>query len=186
MLSSDLIPTFALLTHTYEPGDAVAIRLRWPNLRVVYGRSLAGLPTPNFLNMAAPLLQIPPLDGSLTVIPGFVDFHAQHNADFPWTKFPSRTHPGQADAITFVQFAQATHRVAHKVRPRRQGSDGEVVTLLIHCDTILYVATLAGLMRANIVVSALVLTISVKSRKTTMFSLYQCLRRTRQRLLPTS
>ena len=96
----------------------------------------------------------PPHDGSLTVIPGFVDFHAEHNADFPWAKYPSRSEPGAIEVITFSQFAEATHRVAHKVRPARQGSDGEVVTLLIHCDTILYVTTLAGLIRANIVVSA--------------------------------
>lgn len=150
---------------SYDPGDAVAVRLRWPSLRVVYGHPCAELPTPNHQAMATPLIRVPPHDGSLTVIPGFVDFHAEHNTDFPWAKFPSRTHHGQAEVITFVQFAQATHRVAHRARPHRHGSDGTVVTLLIHCDTILYVATLAGLIRANIVVSGSSCYLSQKDNK---------------------
>lgn len=71
----------------------------------------------------------------------------------PWVKFPSDTHPDQAEAISFAQFAQATHTAAHKVRPYRQGSNGSAVTLLLPCDIILYVAALAGLIRANVIVS---------------------------------
>ena len=97
---------------------------------------------------------IPPHDGSLTLIPGFVDFHAEHNAGLPWAKYSSRTDPRVVECITFSQFSEATHRVAHAVRPNRQGSDGQVVTLLIHCDTVLYLATLVGLVRAGYVVSA--------------------------------
>ena len=37
-------------------------------------------------------------------------------------------------------------------RPGRRGSEREVVILLIHTDTILYVSLLAGLIRAGIVV----------------------------------
>lgn len=152
-----------------------------PNLWRVYKCFLAGFPTTVSLTMISPLR--PPHDGSLTVVPGFVDFHAQHNPDLPWAKFPSRTHPGQAETISFIQFAQATHRVAHKVRPHRQGSDGEVVTLLIHCDTILYVTTLVGLMRANVAVSVLVLNNSINSMIMRICSLYRCLQEIHRKLL---
>ena len=94
----------------------------------------------------------PPLDGSLTVVPGFVDFHAEHNPDLPWTKFPSRADPTKAESISFAEFARASHRVAHYIRPHRQGGDGEVVAVLIHCDSVLYVAVIAGFIRAGVVV----------------------------------
>lgn len=96
----------------------------------------------------------PPLDGSLTVIPGFLDFHAERHPERAWALFPSRTDPTQAESISFGEFAKASHRFAHLVRPGRAGKDGEVVTLLIHCDTILYLAVLTGLIRAGIVVRA--------------------------------
>lgn len=95
------------------------------------------------------------MDGSVTVIPGFIDFHAEHSPNRPWVKFPSTTEGEKHKALTFLDFAQATHRVAHILRPGRHGVDGEVVALLIHCDTVLYLATLAGVIRAGLVVCLL-------------------------------
>ena len=95
---------------------------------------------------------LPPLDGSLTVVPGFVDFHAKHNPERPWVLFPSFNDPAKATSITFAELANATHRIAHLARPGRQGTEGAVVGLLINCDTILYIALMHGLMRAGIVV----------------------------------
>ncbi|KAI0337721.1 acetyl-CoA synthetase-like protein [Trametopsis cervina] len=98
-----------------------------------------------------PAPKLPPLDGSLTVIPGFVDFHATHNPQHPWVLFPSFEDPTQPITFTFSELAKATHRVAHRVRPGRKGEDGEVVALLIHTDAILYSALIQGLIRAGIV-----------------------------------
>lgn len=56
--------------------------------------------------------------------------------------------------ITNLEFARATHRVAHLVRPDHQGPDGEVVALLVLADTVLYHAVIAGLMTANFIVRA--------------------------------
>lgn len=94
---------------------------------------------------------LPPLDGSVDILPGLVDFHAQHNPDLPWAIFPSAS--GGVASITFSEFAKATHRIAHIVRPDRAGPDGEVVAVAVNCDTILYVALLVGMIRAGVVVS---------------------------------
>jgi acyl-CoA synthetase (AMP-forming)/AMP-acid ligase II len=97
----------------------------------------------------------PPLDGSISVLPGFADFHAKHNPDREWARLAS-----QGDlpytSISYTQFADATHRVAQHFRPDRTHAKGEVVALLIHCDTILYVALFVGLIRAGFVVSEII------------------------------
>ncbi|KAJ3537775.1 hypothetical protein NM688_g6625 [Phlebia brevispora] len=95
---------------------------------------------------------VPPLDGSLAVLPGFVDFHTEHNAERPWAKFSSPT-GGEVAAVSFDEFGWATHRVAHLLRPNREGPDGQVVGVLIHCDVLLYVAIIVGIVRAGLVVS---------------------------------
>lgn len=95
--------------------------------------------------------QCPPLDASLPPIPGFVDFQAKHNGDRPWTVFP----PGASvPSISFLEFADATNRVAHVFRPDGTRANGEIVALIIHCDSVLYVAMLAGLIRAGYIVSS--------------------------------
>jgi acyl-CoA synthetase (AMP-forming)/AMP-acid ligase II len=95
---------------------------------------------------------LPPVDGSITVIPGFVDFHATHNADRTWAIFPSDKNPSGTSTISFGEFARATHRVAHHVRPNRAGPEREVVVVFAHTDAVLYNALLAGMMRAGIIV----------------------------------
>ena len=66
--------------------------------------------------------------------------------------FPARNGPGAED-VTWRHFAQATHRIAHVLRPGRAGSEGEVVAVLAHCDSVLYNALLAGIIRAGYIVS---------------------------------
>ncbi|KAH9951150.1 hypothetical protein B0H21DRAFT_855734, partial [Amylocystis lapponica] len=89
----------------------------------------------------------PPIDGTLSLIPGFLDFHAEHNPICPIFTFPSKVFP----EISFLEFAEATHRIAHILRPARSGPDGEIVAVLIHCDTVLYHALLIGMVRAGMV-----------------------------------
>ena len=97
--------------------------------------------------------EFPPLDGSIPPLPGFADFHAEHNPDLPWALFQSKQDPSKVDRITYLEFARATHRLAHAVRPdRKEGQDGDVVGVVIHCDSVLYLATLVGLVRAGLVV----------------------------------
>lgn len=95
----------------------------------------------------------PPLDGSLPVIPGFVDFQAQYNDDKPWVVFPVGS---PIESISYKQFADATHRMARALRPDGARANGEVVAVIIHCDSVLYLALLAGLIRAGFVVRVLV------------------------------
>lgn len=92
----------------------------------------------------------PPLDGSLDVLPGFVDFQATHNPNLPWAKFPSIHDPTQATAISYAEMAKATHRVAHVVRPDRAGKEGEIVGILVNCDTVSYLALMIGMVRAGL------------------------------------
>ncbi|KAF9814140.1 hypothetical protein IEO21_05278 [Rhodonia placenta] len=95
---------------------------------------------------------LPPIDGTVTVLPGFLDFHAEHNPNascfiFPFPDISS----DETRTISFSQFAEATHRIAHAFRPRREGPEGAVVVVLVNCDTLLYHALLAGLVRAGLV-----------------------------------
>lgn len=93
----------------------------------------------------------PPLDGSIHVLPGLVDFHATHNADLPWA-FLASDAESPVSSVSFLEFAHATHRIAHALRPGRAGPENEVVAILVNCDTILYLALVAGMVRAGLVV----------------------------------
>lgn len=100
-------------------------------------------------------IQRPPLDGSLSVLPGFVDFHAEHNPDNAWAVFPSAEDPTKKSSISHRQLAGASHRIAHALRPGRAGPEQEVVAILVNCDTILYVVTIIGMFRAGMIVSTI-------------------------------
>ena len=95
--------------------------------------------------------EAPLLDGSVDVLTGFADFHAERNPDLPWAIFPTSSGFGR-NAISFLEFAQATHRVAYALDPLGKGMNGKVVALLVQCDSILYAAFLVGMIRAGIVV----------------------------------
>ena len=97
----------------------------------------------------------PPLDGSLDVLPGFIDFHAEHNPDLPWALLAPRS-TEEPTPIPFIEFSNATHRVAYAVRRDPDAPAPEVVALLLNCDTVLYLAVLAGVVRAGLIVSLLI------------------------------
>ena len=97
----------------------------------------------------------PPLDGSLNLLPGLLDWQAAHNPDRQWAVFPSPNSPSGTASISFSEYAKASHRVAHAARPVKQVNDGrhgQVVAVLIQTDSLLYLAVLAGLLRAGLVV----------------------------------
>ncbi|RDB20739.1 Non-canonical non-ribosomal peptide synthetase FUB8 [Hypsizygus marmoreus] len=92
---------------------------------------------------------LPPIDGSVT-IPESIEFHWKHNAELPIFVF-NRDGSDEVTEISYLEFGRACHRVAHHVRPRREGKDGEVVAFIALADTIVYQAITVGLMRAGLV-----------------------------------
>jgi acyl-CoA synthetase (AMP-forming)/AMP-acid ligase II len=84
-----------------------------------------------------------------------LDFHLEHNAEHPIYVY-SEDADKELTSISFLEFARAGHRVAHTLRPKREGIDGRVVAVIMLVDTILYQATVTGLMRSGLVVSATV------------------------------
>lgn len=102
--------------------------------------------------------RFPPVDPATLDLPGLLDWQARNNPHLPWAVTPdSKSHTSATRSITFAELAGAAHRVAHRVRPNRRGEDGQVVALLINCDTVQYVAMILGVMRAGLVVSSPVL-----------------------------
>lgn len=110
----------------------------------------------------------PPLDGSISVLPGFADFHAKHNSAREWVRLaPDVDTP--AKSLTFAELADATHRVARTFRPDGTRSKGELIAVLIHCDTVLYLALIIGLVRAGYVVSIYRLKRTTRAQLTNRF-----------------
>lgn len=95
--------------------------------------------------------QYPPLDVDITLL-GLIDFHARNNPDLPWAVFPSPAK--NASSISFAELAKASHRIAQYVTSRRDDRAREVVAMLVHCDTVLYISILVGIIRAGLVVCA--------------------------------
>ena len=101
--------------------------------------------------MASTALEFPPLDYSL-LFPELVNFHMERNPSFPVFVYANENVPDKLTEISFLEYGRAAHRVAHALRPSRQGSDGEVVMIVANTDTILYQAVVAGLSIAGYVV----------------------------------
>ncbi|KAH9946609.1 hypothetical protein B0H21DRAFT_693457 [Amylocystis lapponica] len=97
--------------------------------------------------MSEHTLALPPIDGTVSLIPGLLDFHAEHNPNHPMFTFHSTDFP----SISFLEFAQATHRISHILCPTRSEPEGEIIAVLVHCDTVLYDALLVGIVRAGMV-----------------------------------
>ena len=93
-------------------------------------------------------LSYPPLDGSL-LFPELLEYNAQHNPDHPYFVYPS---DNGVRKISHLEFYRACQRVAHAVRPGRQGNDREVVVIIVNCDTILYQALFMGIIYAGLIV----------------------------------
>ena len=94
----------------------------------------------------------PPLDGSIKSLPELADLQAKHNPSLPWLIFPSKDASGTS-SISYAGMVEASHRIAHIFRPKREGLESEVVAVILDTDAVLYVAVLLGLMRAGLIVS---------------------------------
>ncbi|KAK7041553.1 hypothetical protein VNI00_009140 [Paramarasmius palmivorus] len=61
--------------------------------------------------------------------------------------------PESFSQVTYLEFGRAVHRAAHLIcpSPSLDGRDNEVVAVLAHSDTLVYIATVIGLMTARFV-----------------------------------
>jgi hypothetical protein len=105
--------------------------------------------------MASTALEFPPLDYS-HLLPDLINFHMERNPSFPAFVYTNESVPDTLTEISLLEFGRATHRVAHALRPSRQGPDGEVVMVIANTDTILHHAVVAGLSIAGWVVRSYV------------------------------
>lgn len=93
---------------------------------------------------------LPAVDASTRVLPDLYDFHAEHNPGLPWAVYPASNNT--ISSISFSEIVRASHLAAHSLRSRDNDTARDVVVMLIHCDTILYVTMLLGIARAGMVV----------------------------------
>ncbi|PPQ75729.1 hypothetical protein CVT24_002582 [Panaeolus cyanescens] len=91
---------------------------------------------------------LPPAFGTVT-LPECVDFHTTHNPTHPIYCF-SQDGESEITNITHLEFGRACDRLAHRVRPGRQGPDDEVVAVVALSDTLLYQTATIGLIRAGL------------------------------------
>ncbi|KAJ7195361.1 putative aminoadipate reductase [Mycena pura] len=84
-------------------------------------------------------------------LPEAVAFNAKHNPDAPFYVFAEPEPSPDVGIITHLEFARASQRAAHLLRPNRAGPAGEVVALIAASDGMLYHAVVVGLLTANLV-----------------------------------
>ncbi|KAK7033978.1 hypothetical protein VNI00_012605 [Paramarasmius palmivorus] len=99
-------------------------------------------------------------------LPDLIRFHWEHNPSGQIYAFPAgstlqadttapsvRPLPESFSQVTYLEFGQAIHRAAHLMRPSpsSDGQDNEVVAMLAHSDTLVYLATVISLMTAGFV-----------------------------------
>ncbi|KAJ7636836.1 putative aminoadipate reductase [Roridomyces roridus] len=95
--------------------------------------------------MSGPL---PPLDCSLN-FGEIVDFHLSHENRGTAYSFPDQE--GRVTDISRFEFTRAAHRVAHLLRPQRQGAEGQRLAIIALTDSLIYQTVVAGCLRAGIV-----------------------------------
>jgi acyl-CoA synthetase (AMP-forming)/AMP-acid ligase II len=105
----------------------------------------------------APFAPIPTEISSTLTLPELIDYHAEHNPEFPWAVFPGGASGEETEKVTYLEFARAAQRFARVVCA---GGDvptkrGEVVGIVANTDSLLYVAAVGGLMRAGFTVRSL-------------------------------
>ncbi|KAF8069213.1 hypothetical protein FPV67DRAFT_1491459 [Lyophyllum atratum] len=74
-----------------------------------------------------------------------------NNAEQPFFTYADSKEPNGVSVMTHLEFRRAAQRVAHALRPKRGGADGEVVTFVALADAVLYQAITAGLIVAGLV-----------------------------------
>ncbi|KAH7882112.1 putative aminoadipate reductase [Phlebopus sp. FC_14] len=94
-------------------------------------------------------LSYPPLDGSLFPHE-MLEFNATRNPNHPMFIFWDED-INSVRSISHLEFYRTCQRIAHTLRPNRQGQDYEVVAIIANCDTILYHALFIGLIYAGLV-----------------------------------
>ncbi|KAH0833867.1 hypothetical protein J3R83DRAFT_11034 [Lanmaoa asiatica] len=92
----------------------------------------------------------PPLDGSL-FLPEMLEFNAKHNPTRPFYTFYDEPVDDLCH-VSHLEFYRACQRVAHVVRPDRQGPDNAIVAIIANCDTVLYQALTMGVIYAGLIV----------------------------------
>jgi hypothetical protein len=92
----------------------------------------------------------PPLDGSL-FLSEMLEFNAQHNSDVTFFVYDD---PDSSDlvSISHLDFYQACHRAADKIRPGHAGTDKEIVAILGNFDTLLAQTVFMGIIFTGLVV----------------------------------
>lgn len=92
----------------------------------------------------------PRLDGSL-FLPEMIEFNAIHNATRPfYTFYDERVN--DLRHVSHLEFYRACQRIAHAVRPNRQGPDDTIIAIIANSDTILYQALTLGVIYAGLIV----------------------------------
>ena len=116
---------------------------------MVVGDSMIMAPSASF-QQSPNDVSYPPLDGSL-FLPEMIEFNAKHNPTHTFYTFYDE-HINDLRHISHLEFYRACQRVAHAVRPNRQGPDNTVIAVIANCDTILYQALTMGVIYAGHIV----------------------------------
>ncbi|EIW76887.1 acetyl-CoA synthetase-like protein [Coniophora puteana RWD-64-598 SS2] len=95
-------------------------------------------------------LHYPPNDGSLNH-PEVLEFNAKHNPDAPFFIFARDVEGNEFATITHREFRDGCHRVAHALRPGREGPEGQVFSIIANSDSILYQTYVMGMILAGFV-----------------------------------
>jgi hypothetical protein len=85
------------------------------------------------------------------VLAGLLQYRLDHHPDGVLNVYPS--HTGDADVVTYRDFALGCQRFMRAVCPQAPVARGKVVGLLLQCDTLVYQTAICGLVRAGLTVS---------------------------------
>jgi hypothetical protein len=96
----------------------------------------------------AELAHVPPPTGA--VLAGLIQYRLDHSPKDAFVVFPSEDE--SFTSVTFRDFGRACHRFSLTVCPEAPVTRGEIVGLVVNCDTLMYQTAICGLVRAGLTV----------------------------------
>lgn len=93
---------------------------------------------------------MPALGKSQLNLPDLLDFHLEHNPDFPVFVYAEPVSTRTTE-IRMLEYVRAAHRIGKAIRGDSQ--PGDVIAIVANIDALVYSALIVGIMKAGLVVS---------------------------------
>jgi acyl-CoA synthetase (AMP-forming)/AMP-acid ligase II len=101
----------------------------------------------------APVARVPLDILERSTVAELLEYYAEHHPESSFTVFPGESVDAKPSHISWLEFSRATQRLARAIYPDAPIQHREVVGLLVHSDSLMWLTAITGIIRAGATVS---------------------------------